>query len=166
MPLGSPPPITLNSKSPCLSLAAAVTAPAPARIPHSMFGPIAAEDLSPNMLVFNVQPDEGISLTIQAKHPGPKLCMSCLSMNFNYNQIFGEEPPEAYERLLLDAVSGDSTLFTRTDTIEELWRICDPVLASWQLPEAPPPALYAAGEWGPAEADHLIEADGRHWHRM
>ena len=133
--------------------------------PHALFRDTDTP-VYPNLLIMRIQPDEGISLRMSCKIPGPQISIEPVRMDFQYGTSFGVEAPEAYERLLLDAMSGDSTLFTRTDAIEALWRICDPILTSWQLPEAPPPAMYAAGEWGPAEADQLIEADGRQWHRM
>ena len=135
------------------------------RIPHSMFSPIREEELAPNTLVFNVQPDEGITLGIQAKHPGPKLCMSSLALAFNYNEIFGEEPPEAYERLLLDCMHGDQTLFVREDAMEISWALLTPVLEAWEG-ESGREGLkeYAAGSWGPKEAGALPRRDGNAWY--
>ncbi|OPZ31237.1 MAG: Glucose-6-phosphate 1-dehydrogenase [Lentisphaerae bacterium ADurb.BinA184] len=138
------------------------------RLPHSIFGPIRPQDLPPNVLTINVQPDEGITLSLQAKRPGPKLCMSTLSMVFNYREIFGEEPPEAYERLLLDAMLGDQTLFIRRDNVEAEWAILMPLLQAWTATAAdgaPCPLLpYAAGSWGPAAARRLLARDQRAWH--
>lgn len=137
------------------------------RVPHSMFSPISPDDLPHNTLVFNVQPEEGIALTIQAKHPGPKLCMSSLNMEFQYKDVFGIEPPEAYERLLLDCMLGDQTLFVRHDDMEVAWSLFTPVLHAW----ADDPSgnrtgclhPYAAGTWGPSEADALLERVGYQW---
>ncbi len=131
------------------------------RVPHSMFSPILPEDLSQNVLVFSVQPEEGISLTIQAKHPGPKLCMSSLNMDFHYNEIYGIELPEAYERLLLDCMLGDQTLFVRHDDMKVAWSLITPILEVWANDSALP--LYPAGSWGPAEADMLLEGAGYQW---
>ena len=136
------------------------------RIPHSIFAPIRAEDLAPNTLVLNVQPDEGLALTIQAKQPGPKLCMGSLSMDFKYSDVIEGEKPEAYERLLLDCMLGDQTLFIRSDTIELAWSIFTPVLKTWEeKPEASPLYEYPAGSWGPTEADELMRRHNLIWRR-
>jgi len=136
-------------------------------VPHSIFVPIVAEDLAPNVLVLNVQPEEGMSLTIQAKRPGPKLCMSALTMHFSYREVFGGELRDAYERLLLDAMLGDQTLFMRYDNIELAWALLNPVLGLWaegaQSRSTCPLHTYAAGSWGPTAADQLLDADGRRW---
>jgi glucose-6-phosphate 1-dehydrogenase len=133
-------------------------------IPHSMFKPIAPEDLTPNVLVFAVQPDEGISLTMQAKHPGPKLCMSGLNMDFFYSDVFGEEPGEAYERLLLDCMLGDQTLFVRHDDMEVAWSLFTPVLDRWaEQGTAGVLHEYAPGGWGPQASTDMLRRDGRYW---
>lgn len=133
--------------------------------PHRLiFKPFASEDLEPNMLVLNVQPDEGMSLTIQAKHPGPKLCMSALTMDFKYREVFGGDLPDAYERLLLDCMLGDQMLFNRSDAMELAWSLITPLVEKWaseQLPATLP--LYPAGSWGPKESDDLLLRDGRRW---
>ena len=137
------------------------------RVPHSMFAPISPEELPQNVLVFNVQPEEGISLTIQAKHPGPKLCMSSLQMSFHYESIFGVELPEAYERLLLDCMLGDQTLFVRHDDMNVAWSLMTPVLHAWADDKSGRHTgmlyTYAAGAWGPAESDALLERAGYQW---
>ncbi len=137
------------------------------RIPHSIFSPVRAEDLTPNQLILNVQPEEGLTLTIQAKQPGPKLCMGALSMDFKYASILenGEIMPDAYERLLLDCMLGDQTLFIRNDTIEHAWTLLNPVLDAWKSgrDSAGALAFYPAGTWGPKEADKLTEKDGTRW---
>lgn len=135
-------------------------------IPHSIFSPVRAEDLTPNQLILNVQPEEGLRLTIQAKQPGPKLCMGALSMDFKYASILepGETMPDAYERLLLDCMLGDQTLFIRNDTIEHAWTLLTPVLDAWEKGSAPPPLYtYPAGSWGPREADCLTGIDNVFW---
>lgn len=114
----------------------------------SIFPDIPAEALPNNRLMLSVQPQEGLSLTIQAKHPGPKLCMGELEMNFRYSSLLepGETMPDAYERLLLDAMLGDRMLFIRADSIAAAWRLMDPVLDFWQSPGAPPLRFHPAGE--------------------
>lgn len=102
-------------------------------IPHSIFSPVRACQITPNSLTLTVQPQEGLTLSIQAKHPGPKLCMGPLDMDFKYSSLLeeGESMPDAYERLLLDCMNGDQTLFIRSDTIRRAWEILTPVLESW-----------------------------------
>ena len=126
-------------------------------VPHSIFQPIRAQDMTPDTLVLSVQPEEGMSLTIQAKQPGPKLCMGGLMMHFNYAELAGGESFEAYERLLLDAMLGDQTLFIRSDIIAASWRLFTPVLEAWRNPECCPLELYPAGSSGPSGADRLTE---------
>ncbi len=121
-------------------------------IPHSIFTPVKAEDMQPDTLVLRVQPDEGMELTIQAKQPGPKLCMGGLTLNFNYSDLPGGEQFEAYERLLLDAMLGDQTLFIRSDVIAASWRLFTPVLENWQTL---PLCSYRSGSQGPEEAMRL-----------
>jgi len=129
-----------------------------------MFDPIKPEDLMPNQLVLNVQPDEGMALTIQAKHPGPKLCMSALTMDFKYRELFKEDLPDAYERLLLDSMLGDQTLFYRQDAMTLSWQLLEPILNAWRNdPSIMPLESYSAGTWGPAKADEMIARDGRRW---
>ena len=135
------------------------------KIPHSIFNPLQPEDLHQNMLVLNVQPEEGFALNIQAKKPGAKLCMGDLPMDFFYRDIFKDEPPEAYERLLLDCMAGDSTLFIRNDTIDLSWSLLTPILEAWGENGSGAGKLcsYPAGSWGPKEAFSLIQADNRKW---
>ena len=135
-------------------------------IPHSIFQPVHAGDLAQNRLTLTVQPQEGLSLGILAKKPGPKLCMGDLTMDFKYASILepGESMPEAYERLLLDCMLGDQTLFIRSDTVELAWGLLTPVLDLWrERPETCPLAFYPAGSSGPKEADRLIQRDDRFW---
>ena len=134
-------------------------------VPHSMFSPIGPEELAPNILLLRVQPDEGIALVMQAKHPGPKLCMSSLEMDFRYSEVFEEEAGDAYERLLLDAMLGDQTLFVRSDDMAVAWALITPVLERWAAQGAQGELhAYDPGSWGPAAADQLIQADSRRWH--
>ena len=132
-------------------------------VPHSLFGDMTPGLLSPNTLILRIQPDEGICLTFEAKHPGPKLCMSSVAMDFSYRQGFGVEPPGAYEHLLLDCMLGDQTLFARQDWVELSWGLLAPLLKAWQA-DAGAPAPYDAGGWGPQEAADLMRSDGRQWH--
>ena len=129
-------------------------------IPHSIFTPIRARDMQPDTLVLNVQPDEGMELTIQAKQPGPKLCMGGLTLSFRYSDLPGGEGFDAYERLLLDAMLGDQTLFIRSDSIAESWRLFTPLLENWSKL---PLETYAPGSDGPERAGRLLFADSREW---
>jgi glucose-6-phosphate 1-dehydrogenase len=132
------------------------------KVPHSIFEPITPEDLSSNVLVFNVQPKDGVSLVIQAKQPGPKLCMSSLAMQFNYREVFGITPPNAYERLLLDVMLGDQTLFVSDDYQEASWTLITPILEAWES-DMEAPDFYPAGTWGPQKGEELLKRDGRYW---
>jgi glucose-6-phosphate 1-dehydrogenase len=127
-------------------------------------GPLSG--IEPNVLAINIQPDEGISLRFASKVPGQSNIIRPVMMNFRYNAAFGVESPEAYERLLLDALLGDSTLFIRSDEVEAMWSLLDPVLEGWAA--APPPTFpnYSAGSWGPARADDLIASAGAKWRRL
>ena len=134
------------------------------RVPHLPFASKLARDLSPNSIVVRVQPDEGVTLAFGAKVPGAEFRVRSVSMDFSYGAAFIESPPDAYERLLLDAMVGDPTLFIRTDEVEQSWRIVAPILEAWGQ-DAAPLARYEAGTWGPREADRLIEVTGRRWRR-
>jgi glucose-6-phosphate 1-dehydrogenase len=123
--------------------------------------------LDQNVLVVRIQPDEGISLRMQAKIPGTSLRVEPVKMDFHYGTSFGKASPEAYERLLLDAMSGDATLFARRDEVEEAWSFIDPIENAWHAEkEAPGLFFYPAGSWGPEEADELLARDGRAWRRL
>jgi glucose-6-phosphate 1-dehydrogenase len=122
-------------------------------------------DMGANVLVIRIQPDEGISLRMQAKIPGAAVRVEPVKMDFHYGTSFGKASPEAYERLLLDAMSGDATLFARRDEVESAWRFIDSIEEAWSE-SAAPLAFYQAGSWGPYEADKLIEEDGRSWRRL
>jgi glucose-6-phosphate 1-dehydrogenase len=123
-----------------------------------------AEGMQPNVLVVHVQPDEGISLAIGAKVPGQGLMIRTVLMNFLYGGAFRTELPEAYERLILDCLLGDATLFTRADEVDAQWAVVDAIVERWKR-EKPDFPNYAAGTWGPREADRLIRKDGREWRR-
>ncbi|MDD3885787.1 MAG: glucose-6-phosphate dehydrogenase [Victivallaceae bacterium] len=131
-------------------------------VPHSIFERISPDDLQRNILTFNIQPDEGMTLTIQAKRPGPKLCMGALDMDFRYSQLGErEEMFDAYERLLLDVMLGDQTLFIRSDIIAASWRLFTPLLYNWR--DRCPLSSYQPGSDGPKSALDLPLADGREW---
>ena len=133
--------------------------------PHMPFTPTAVETTAPNLLVLRIQPEEGTSLRFSAKVPGPQVDIRNVSMDFQYGSSFLKPSAEAYERLLLDALLGDSTLFARWDEVERGWEIVDGLLAHWDA--VPIAALnYAAGSWGPTSADALIRRDGREWRRL
>jgi glucose-6-phosphate 1-dehydrogenase len=119
-----------------------------------------------NVLVIRIQPDEGISLRMMAKIPGTSLRIEPVKMDFHYGTSFGKASPEAYERLLLDAMSGDATLFARRDEVEEAWAFIDTIENAWAQKNAPPLTFYPAGSWGPEEADELLARDGRSWRRL
>jgi len=135
------------------------------KVPHSMFSSAGLDELPANVLVLQIQPEEGISLSYQAKKPGSKICMSTLNMNFSYKSVFMVDMPEAYQRLLLDCMVGDQTLFTRQDDVEVSWQLLTPLLQAWERDESAP-ATYAAGSESFPEADRLIEADCRQWRKL
>ena len=132
--------------------------------PHPPFEAIAGDGLRPNVLVVHVQPDEGVSLAIGAKVPGAGMSIRTVHMDFLYGGAFREGVPEAYERLILDAMLGDQTLFTREDEVEEQWKLVDAMVGAWSR-DRPSFPNYAAGSWGPALADELLHRDGRSWRR-
>ena len=115
-----------------------------------------------NVLVIRIQPDEGISLRMQAKVPGTSFRIEPVKMDFHYGTSFGKASPEAYERLLLDAMAGDATLFARRDEVEQAWAFIDTIEEAWaEKEDAPQLCTYPAGSWGPEEADELLARDGR-----
>jgi glucose-6-phosphate 1-dehydrogenase len=131
-------------------------------VPHLAFDKGETRDLRPNALVVRIQPDEGVSLRFGAKVPGQAFKVRDVLMDMSYGTSFLEEAPDAYERLLLDAMAGDPTLFIRSDEVDQAWQIVQPILTTWE--ERPVPlAGYAAGTWGPRQADQLIQRDGRQW---
>jgi len=136
------------------------------RAPHLLFPDSEAEGLEPNVLALRIQPNEGISLKFGAKVPGPTMDIRSVNMDFRYGTSFGVAPPDAYERLLLDCMLGDSTLFTRRDGIEAAWALITPLLEAWAAGRAPQFPNYEPGTWGPNEAHAFIERDGRRWRRL
>lgn len=131
------------------------------KVPHLLFAKTAVEDLEPNVLTIKVQPDEGFSLSFGAKVPGPEVSVRTVDFDFNYENEFGSGSPEAYERLILDCMLGDATLFTRADEILQAWEIVDPILRYFGEGGRPPP--YEKGSWGPRSADDIALKDGRRW---
>ena len=134
------------------------------RAPHPPFVEVAAEGLRPNVLLIHIQPDEGVSLAIGAKVPGQGLQIRTVHMDFLYGGAFRTDLPEAYERLLVDCMRGDASLFTREDEVVEQWEIVDAIVAFWRR-DRPSFPNYAAGTWGPPSSDELIQRDGRSWRR-
>ena len=140
------------------------------RPPLNLFNTVECEgslcrivEAEPNRLVFRIQPEEAITLHMSAKQPGMQYQVRPVQMDFEYDETFADVPlPEAYERLLLDVMRGDSTLFTRSDELLAAWRFVDPILQAWQNPDYRPD-LYPAGSWGPKSADDLLHRSGRRW---
>jgi len=131
--------------------------------PHMIF-PTSDLEGSSNLLAICLQPDEGIHLRFEAKVPDTIAQTRSVNMDYHYSDFFEQKDiPEAYERLLLDVVTGDASLFTRADQTELSWALFDPIIASWEDPAAAPPAVYEPGSWGPASADSLLKAEGRQW---
>ena len=131
-------------------------------VPHLLFAGQNTGSILPNVLALRIQPDEGISLKMTSKVPGTMSTVQPVLMDFRYGTSFGAAPPEAYERLLLDCMVDDSTLFTRGDEVEEAWKFINKILDSWEDPAAPSIDRYEAGSWGPTSADALV---GR-WRRL
>jgi len=126
-----------------------------------------AQQTSPNVLALRIQPNEGIALRFEAKMPGPDLRTRTVDMDFSYGSSFGMATADAYNRLLLDCMLGDQTLFTRADEVEEAWRVVTPALSAWDSPADPATVpQYEAGTWQPTEAEFLMNRDGRRWRRL
>ena len=120
-----------------------------------------------NVLVIRIQPDEGISLRMVSKIPGASLRLEPVKMDFKYSSSFGKASPEAYERLLIDSMAGDATLFARRDEVEEAWKFIDHIENAWHQSKTPPKMTeFVAGTWGPKEADDLLAAAGHQWRRL
>jgi glucose-6-phosphate 1-dehydrogenase len=146
------------------------------RVPHSPFGGNIAtpagllprDSIDPNLLVLRIQPDEGITLRFCAKVPGQSMRIRTVNMDFLYGSAFLKASPEAYERLLLDCMLGDPTLFAREDEVEEAWRFCTAILDGWRAHPPPPDSCpnYDAGTWGPQAAREFLARDGRQWRRL
>jgi glucose-6-phosphate 1-dehydrogenase len=134
-------------------------------VPHLAFQSTGSVGVQANEVILTVQPDEGVSVSLGAKIPGTRMRIRPVLMEFRYGTSFMSESPEAYERLILDAMRGDATLFTRNDEIEALWGIIDPILTAWHEDTSASIPQYAAGSSGPGEADRLLDA-GRRWRRL
>ncbi len=132
------------------------------KVPHTLFR-AADGGVTPNVLSVRIQPDEGIALRFISKEPGQQTVLRDVSMDFRYGAAFGSNTPEAYERLLLDAMRGEATLFTRRDEVEGQWSFVDPIFDAWA--GAAPPPMYTSGSWGPEQAEDLLAQDGRRWRR-
>ncbi|MBF2098339.1 MAG: glucose-6-phosphate dehydrogenase [Gloeomargaritaceae cyanobacterium C42_A2020_066] len=135
------------------------------QVPLAIF-PSVAQQASPNVLVLRIQPNEGIALRFEVKMPGPDMRSRSVDMDFQYGSTFGTSTADAYERLLLDCMLGDQTLFTRGDEVEEAWRVVTPALAAWEGPAGRVTVpQYEAGTWGPLEAELLMHNSGHRWRR-
>ncbi|MEA2508698.1 MAG: glucose-6-phosphate 1-dehydrogenase [Actinomycetota bacterium] len=131
------------------------------RVPHLLFDRTAVQEIDPNLLVLRIQPDEGISLTFGTKVPGPEVEVRTVDMEFDYDSDFGSGRPAAYERLLLDCILGDPTLFARSDEIDQAWQIMDPIVKHWA--RGGRPRSYPPDTWGPEASDDLLRLDRRSW---
>ena len=136
------------------------------RPPLQIFRRVSPTSVPPNLIVINVQPDEGISIRFGAKLPGTRMQLAPVMMSFRYGNAFGGGVPEAYETLLLDAMIGDATLFARHDFVEAAWALISPVHQAWQAEGLTELPTFEAGEWGPAEADAMMARDGRRWRTL
>lgn len=136
------------------------------QVPLSLFGQRNLAGEAPNMLVLRIQPDEGITLFLGAKSPGSVMQIEPVKMRFSYAEAFPGEPPEAYERLLLDSLLGDATLFTRSDEVEEAWKLTDGIINAWETEDLKNLPVYEAGTQGPHSAEEFIKRDGRHWRKI
>ena len=134
-------------------------------VPHQLFKD-SASDPEPNLLAMRIQPDEGIMLRFGAKVPGMGIDVRNVTMDFTYGSAFQTDSPDAYETLILDALLGDASLFTRADEVEEAWSIVDPIITAWSEQPAPDFPNYEAGTWGPEAADDLLAREGRRWRRI
>jgi len=134
-------------------------------VPHLMFPTPKDRPIEPNILSLCLQPDEGIHLRFEAKEPGASMHTEPVNMGFHYETHCGASSlPDAYERLLLDALQGDAALFARSDEVELAWGLIDPIVAKWESADAPPMAAYEGGTWGPRESDRFLAESSRAWH--
>ncbi|MGD0923073.1 MAG: glucose-6-phosphate dehydrogenase [Terriglobia bacterium] len=136
------------------------------RVPHLLFRDTPTDQIEPNLLEIQIQPDEGIALKFNAKLPGATMQIRPVTMDFRYGESFGASPPTAYETLLLDCMLGDGTLFNREDAVELSWELVEPILTRWSQDGAKGLTFYEAGTWGPAEAEAFIQEDGHRWQRL
>jgi glucose-6-phosphate 1-dehydrogenase len=131
--------------------------------PNVLFAAQCGESLDPNALTLRLQPNEGISLRVNGKVPGTSVAVRPVRMHFSYDAEFGAYAPEAYERLLLEAMAGDATLFIRRDEVETAWQIVDAIRQAWQGKSLSHREFYAAGNWGPVAAEDLVAQTGHAW---
>jgi glucose-6-phosphate 1-dehydrogenase len=136
------------------------------QVPLALFGQRNLAEEAPNVLIIRIQPDEGITLFLGAKAPGNQMKIEPVRMHFSYSEAFGDEPPEAYERLLLDCLMGDATLFTRSDEVEEAWRLTNGIIEAWEAQDLRNLPVYEAGTQGPHGADDFIRDHGRVWREL
>jgi glucose-6-phosphate 1-dehydrogenase len=134
-------------------------------VPHHLFRETSSEP-DANLLAIRIQPDEGIMLRFGAKVPGLGLNVRSVTMDFTYGSAFNVDSPDAYETLILDALQGDASLFTRADEVEEAWSIVDPFIDAWANAGPPEFPNYDAGTWGPDAADEMLAREGRRWRRI
>ncbi|KPL90587.1 glucose-6-phosphate dehydrogenase [Herpetosiphon geysericola] len=134
--------------------------------PPLLLFPEIRDDIESNVLALRIQPNEGITLKFSAKQPGQRMIIHPVNMDFRYGSSFGVAAPEAYERLLLDAMLGDPTLFTRRDEVEAQWALMTPILERWENDEIKHLPHYEAGTWGPDESDQFMQRDGREWRKL
>ena len=157
---GTPFYVRVGKRLPRRATEVAITFKAP---PLTLFGHAGTSHSGPNVLGIKIQPDEGIYLAFSAKAPGLKMHIDSVRMDFHYATSFGVPSPEAYERLIVDAMAGDATLFARHDEVELSWEWVDHILDVWQQDGRVPLVHYDAGSEGPVEADQLMQRDGRVW---
>jgi glucose-6-phosphate 1-dehydrogenase len=136
------------------------------RTPHLMFRRMMDDNVAPNVLTLQIQPNESIGMRFEAKYPGTQMDLRSVSMDFHYQETFTVETVEAYQRLIMDCLRGDATLFLRRDAVEVAWWLVMPILDQWEASQAKQIPSYAAGSWGPAEADALLARDGRQWRHL
>jgi len=136
-------------------------------VPLCLFGrDEVCQRLDSNVLSLRIQPDEGIQFKFMTKQPGDDLFVSAVTMDFSYARAFAKQPPEAYERLFLDCMRGDATLFARRDGVEEQWELCDPILKAWDEDPTIPLGIYEPGSSGPTGANELLARDKRRWREI
>src|SRR5262249_52732710 len=131
-------------------------------VPDVLFSRLACAEVTPNLITIRIQPNEGVELLMSAKEPGPSVVVSPVKMHFEYKEAFGKAIPEAYERLLVNAMLGDAALFARDDEVETAWQIVTPILQAWKNDVAKPES-YEPGNWGPRSSERLLQGDGSRW---
>ena len=131
--------------------------------PLSLFGGTECSPLGPNLLIMHIQPEEGITLQMRAKTPGPTIHTQAVTLDFDYAQFGSVAATTGYEKLLYDCMMGDSTLFHRADMVEAAWKVADPILSAWENNPSKDFPNYVPGTWGPPEAGQLLQRDGYRW---